>query len=100
LKDIAKSQKGGNIGKDILKRQGAQGGILLKPENNNPVTTNNNKQYQECNQYLWLLQADKEWRQMWLSQLIAVQAKQETCKKEYLEMVQSNRKAMNPQSKN
>jgi len=32
-KGIAKRQKGGKVRKNILKRQGAQGGILHKPEN-------------------------------------------------------------------
>jgi len=76
-KGIEKRQNRGKIGKDILTWWGAQGGITHTQTHFELAPTTIKSNINQAYQYLRWIQANKERRQHWLSQLIAAQAEQE-----------------------
>ncbi len=61
----------------MLIRQGAQGGITHTQTHYELLPTTIKSNIQQAYLYLQQIQADKDRRQNWLSQLIAAQTKQE-----------------------
>jgi len=99
LERHCKKTKMGKIGKDILNQRGAQGGIIHKQENVNLSKKIITNYIQKANQYLQIVQADKEQRQKLPIDCPPRQSRKH--KKVYLEMAPtSNREATSSKQKN